>query len=91
MKFSDRRGHHKLKLCNKKYHQPRPRKKQHLLTSLTLSIPLKNVAVFKISFPLNLVSFKVSLPISTYTDVPLVSMGILHERLKHSQALPSGI
>lgn len=92
MKFSDRRGHHKLKLSSKKYYRARPRKKRRqLLASLPLSIPLKNVSVFKVSLPLNLVSFKVSVPIPAYTDVPLVSMDILHERLKHSKVLQPGM
>ena len=65
MKFSDRRGHHKLKLSSKKYYRARPRKKRQIKpASLPVSIPLKNVSVFKISLPLDLISFKVSVPIS---------------------------
>lgn len=90
MRFSNRRGHAKLRLCSRKNYKPRPRKKR-LPTSFPISIPLKNVYVFKVSLPLNLVSFKVSLPISAYTDMPLLSLDILHERLKHHNALPSGI
>ena len=47
--------------------------------------PMKTVTLDPVPMALN-----VSLPLSAYTDAPLVSMGILHNRLKESKAIPSG-
>ena len=91
MKYCDRRGHCKLRLSSQKHHKPRPKRSKVLPTSFLVSIPLKNVNVFRVSLPLDLVSFKVSFPRSAYTDALLESIDHLHDRVQCSKELPSGI
>lgn len=80
VQMNDRRGHRKLRLCSRKKYQSKrrlPLKKQSLL----ISIPLKNISI----------PFLVSLPLSSYTDGPVVSVDLLHVRLEHCKIIPSGI
>lgn len=90
MKYSDRRGHCKLRLSSWKHHRPKP-KLSSLPTSLPLRIPLKDVHVFKVSLSLDLVSFKVSIPLSAYNEALLESINYLHNRIQCSEKLPPGI
>jgi len=78
--MNDRRGHRKLRLCSNKHFQPKPKR-------LPVSIPLQDVSALKVSVP---PSFKVSLPMSAYTDAPVESIETLHGRLKQSAVIPSG-
>ena len=80
--MNDRRGHRRLRLCSQKHYQPKPRKQRlPKEESLLLSIPLRNISV----------SFKVTLPLSSYTNGSVVSVDLLHERLEQCGFLPSGI
>ena len=84
MKFSERRGHSKLRLCSQKYFKSWQRKKWSSPNSFPISIPLKNISVFKVSLPLNLVC-------SAYIDVPQDCLDILHKRLRNCNVIPSGM
>ena len=84
LQLNDRRGHRKLRLDSRKHFKPKPKSKPK---SLPISIPLKDVSVLKVSWPL---SFKVSLPLSSFNDTPVESLEKLHCRLKQSNVIPSG-
>ena len=86
MRYCDRRGHGKLRLCSPKHHRPKPKR----LRSLPLSIPLRNITVLKVSIPLNILSFKVSYPRAAYTDGSLETVDNLYHRIQCSRELPSG-
>ena len=77
MAMNDRRGHGKLRLTSRKYFKPKP--KRSTKSSVTLDL-----------VPAVPVSLSVTLPLSAYTDVPLTSIDILHNRLKKCEAIPSG-
>ena len=84
LQLNDRKGHRKLRLDSRKHFKPKPKSKPK---SLPISIPLKDVSVLKVSWPL---SFKVSLPLSSFNDTPVESLEKLHCRLKQSNVIPSG-
>ena len=63
MAMNDRRGHGKLRLTSRKYFKPKPKR------STVTSDPVVPAAP---------VSLNVALPLSAFTDVPVVSTDILH-------------
>ena len=77
MAMNDRRGYGKLRLTSRKYFKPKPKSstKSSVVSDLVLAVP---------------VSLSVTLPLSAYTDAPLTSTDILHNRLKKCEAIPSG-
>ena len=86
MRYCDRRGHGKLRLCSRKYHRPRPKRPR----SFPISIPLRNITVLKVSIPLNVLSFKVLYPRAAYSDGSVETVDNLHHRIQCSRELPSG-
>lgn len=84
--MNDRRGHRKLRLCSKKHYET----KKYFPKQLLVSIPKRTVNILKVSLPINLVNFRLSLPLSVYTDLPVTSLDILHRRLKQSGVIPQG-
>ena len=84
-----RTGHRKFRLSHRKNQE---RKKFSEVTSLPVSIPLNEaISVFKVSVPLDLLSYKVSLPLSAVTQSPVRSLATLHSRTKLTKALPAGM
>ena len=77
MAMNGRRGHRKLRLTSRKHFRPKPKQSTKSLV-VSDSVP---------AFSLRLC---VTLPLSSYTDAPLVSTDILHHRLKKCEAIPSG-
>ena len=82
----ERKGHRKLRLCSRKNYE----KKKYFPKKLLVSIPRRTVCVLKVSLPINLVSFRVSLPLSAYSDSPVKSVDILHNRMIHLRTVPQG-
>ena len=82
----ERKGHRKLRLCSKKHYE----KKKYFPKTLPVSIPRRTVCILKVSLPINLVSFRVSLPLSAYSDSPVKSVDILHNRMIHLRTVPQG-
>jgi hypothetical protein len=69
------------------------RKKQQCsqVMSLPVSIPLSDsISVLKVSVPLDLISYKVSIPLSAITETPVKSLATLRSRVKLTEALPPG-
>lgn len=59
--------------------------------SLPVSIPLSDsISVLKVSVPLDLISYKVSIPLSAITETPVKSLATLRSRVKLTEALPPG-
>ena len=85
--MSDRRGHRKLRLCSKKHYET----KKYFPKKLLVSIPKRTVTILRVSLPIDLVRFHVSLPLSAYTNVPVASLDILHHRLKQSGLISQGV
>lgn len=81
------KGHRKLRLCSKKNYERR----KYFPKKLLVSVPRRAVCILKVSLPLNLVSFRVSLPLSAYSDSPVASVDVLYDRMVHLKALPQGI
>ena len=56
-----------------------------------MSIPLNDaISVFKVSVPLDLLSYKVSIPLSAVIESPVKSLATLQSRIKLAKALPAG-
>ena len=86
-----RTGHRKFRLSHRK-NQERKKFSQLQVTSLPVSIPLNEaISVFKVSVPLDLLAYKVSLPLSAVTESPVRSLATLHSRTKLTKALPAGM
>ena len=83
----ERKGHRKLKLCSRKNYE----KKKYIPKKLLVSISRRNVYILKVSLPINSVSFRVSLPLSAYSDSPVASVDILHNRMIHLGVVPQGM
>ena len=61
-------------------------------STLPVSIPLSDaVSVFKVSLPIDLLSFNVSLPLKAFLDLPANSLDILNMRLVAAKAIPPGL
>ena len=72
----------KFQLCQKKKHYP--------VTSLTISIPLDKVMVYKVSLPLGALPLRVSLPRSVYLSSPADCVETLRRRVDVTDILPRG-
>ena len=90
MSQTHRSGHRRFRLSSKKNAE---RKKYSLKPStLPVSIPLSDaVSVFKVSLPIDLLSFNVSIPLEAFLDSPANSLGTLKSRLVAAKAIPPGL
>ena len=87
----------KLRLCYKKNQE----RKKYCVTTLPVSIPLRDVSVFPVSIPLSALQgngtqndspskLTVSLPREYFVAVPASTLSVLHTRLAVLQSLPTG-
>ena len=89
----------KLRLCYKKNQE----RKKYSVTTLPVSIPLRDVSVLTVSIPLSALQggedstqndspseLTVSLPREHFVAVPASTLSILHTRITELQSLPSG-
>ena len=76
--FDDRRGHRRLKLTSRKHFKPKPK----LPKSLRVSISRQHVSVLKVSLPIELVNFRVSVPITSFLSAPALTVHDLYRRLQ---------
>ena len=83
--MAERKGHRKLCLCSVKYYE-----KKYCQKSLLISIPRSSVSTLPVSLTISLVNFKVSLPLSLYTESPVPSTAVLHDRVECVKAIPQG-
>ena len=81
--MAERRGHRKLRLCSMKYYEKHPK-------SLLVSIPRNSVSILPVSLPISLVDFTTSLLLSLYTELPVPSPAVLHNRVQRVKAMPHG-
>ena len=84
--MNDRRGHRKLRLCSNKYFV----KRKYFPKTLVVSIPRRTISVLRVSIPVDLLPFRVSLPLSTFTESSVPSLEILHERVQRLGTLSKG-
>ena len=61
------------------------------LKKLNVSISKEAVSVLPVSIPVSLLSFQVSVRLSTYTTLPVPTLKILHDRLRQLSNIPEGI
>lgn len=87
MAMRERRGHRRLRMTSKKHYET----KKYFPKQLLVCIPRREVSILKMSLPLNLLRFHMSLPLTHYTDSALASIDILYNRLKKLEMIPSGI
>jgi len=80
------RGHRKLRLCSNKYYE----KRKYFPKALLVSIPRRTVSILPVSIPIDLVSFRVSVPLSAYSGSPVPSLEVLVDRISHLKALSDG-
>lgn len=66
-------------------------KKKYFPKTLLVSISRRTVSILPVSMPIDLVSFRVSLPLSAYTGSPVPSLDVLLDRMLHLRALPDGM
>ena len=85
--MNDRKGHRKLRLTSRKHFKPKPK----LPKSLKISISMQHVSVLKVSVPIDLVNFHVSIPLSMFLDSPVPTVCVLHRRLQSLGKIPQGI
>lgn len=85
-----RSGHQRFRLSSKK--NAERKKYNQEPSSLPVSIPLNNaISVFKVSSPIELLSFKVSIPRELFLDSPANSVDTLKSRLVAAEAIPDGL
>lgn len=72
----------KFRLCQKKKH--------YVVSSLTVSIPLHKVMVYRVSLPLQLSTLSVSLPRAVYLSAPANCLETLCRRVNTADILPHG-
>ena len=84
--MNDRKGHRKLRLTSRKHFKPKPK----LPKSLKISISMQHVSVLKVSLPIDLVNFHVSIPLSMFLDSPVPTVCVLHRRLQSLGKIPQG-
>ena len=78
--MAHRTGHRKFRLSCWKNAEC---KKFSKVTSFSVSIPLNEaITIFKVSAPLDLLSYKVSPPLSAVTECPVRSLATLHSQTK---------
>ena len=81
-------GHRKFRL----YHKKNSERKKYADRSLTVSTPINDViSVFKVSLPLDLLSFHVTLSVSAVAEAPATSLQCLQARISSLEALPTGV
>ena len=85
--MNDRRGHRKLRLNSRKHFKP----KQKLPKNLPVSVSLQHVSVLKVSLPIELGNFQVSIPLTSFLDVSVPTVTVLHTRLQSLKKIPEGI
>ena len=68
-------------------HRKNEERKKYTPTSFTVSIPLKDVSVYKVSIPL---SFKVFFTLSLYASATAPTVHCLKSRLEVTHGLPQG-
>ena len=68
-------------------HRKNEERKKYAIASLSVSIPLEKVSVYRVSIPL---SFNVSFPLSVYASAPAPSIQHLKSRLEVTHTLPQG-
>ena len=86
IQFNDRRGHRRLRLTSRKHFKPKPR----IPKSLCVSISRQHVSVLKVSLPIELVNFCVSLPITSLLNAPALTVHDLYRRLQSLNNIPQG-
>ena len=83
-------GHRRLRLCSKKNAERKKFSLKH--STLPVSIPLSDaISVFKISLPIDLLSFNISLPVEAFLASPASSLDTLKARLAATEAIPPGL
>ena len=90
MSHFHRTGHRRFRLSCKK--NAERRKYSQRPSTLPVSIPLSDeISVYKVSLPINLLSFNVSLPLKAFLDLPANSLDSLQARLVAAKAIPQGL
>ena len=84
--MAERRGHRKLRLCSNKYYE----RKKYFPKKLLVSIPRMSVTILSVSIPLKFLSFKVSLPLSAYTQLPPPSLETMWSCIQQLGILSEG-
>ena len=84
--MNDRRGHRRLRLTSRKHFKPKPK----LPKSLRVSISRQHVSVLKVSLPVELLNFHVSVPVISFLNAPVSSVLNLQQRLQLLDKLPQG-
>ena len=84
--MADRRGHRKLRLCSNKNYE----RKKYFPKELLVSVPRRDVTILRVSIPMELLSFKVSIPLSAYTKLPAPSLETMQSRIQHLGILSVG-
>ena len=77
--MNDRRGHCKLRLTSRKHFKPKPKRCSNVLRE-TATTPGNEESL----------NFRISLPLSAYTDASVKSVDALHNRVKSCAVIPSG-
>ena len=87
MSQSHRSGHRRFRLSSKKNAESSLKP-----STLPVSIPLSDaVSVFKVSLPIDLLLFNVSIPLEAFLDSPANSLDTLKSRLVAAKAIPPGL
>ena len=84
--MAEGRGHRKLQLCSNKHYE----KKKYFPKKLLVSIPRRHLTILKVSIPIEHLSFKISIPMSTF-KLPIPSLEIMQSRIQHLGILSEGI
>jgi len=78
VQMNDRKGHRRLRLTSRKHFKPKPK----LPKSLWVSISKKHVSVLKVSLPVELLNFHVSVPVTSFLNAPVSSVSNFQQRLQ---------
>ena len=90
MSHFHRTGHQRFRLSSKKNAERKNYSQRP--SALPVSIPLSDeISVHKVSLPINLLSFNVSLPLKASLDLPANSLETLQARLVAAKAIPQGL
>ena len=85
--FNERRGHRRLRLTSQKHFKP----KLKLPKRLRVSISKQCVSVLKVSLPIELVNFCVSVPsLSCFLNTSASTVHDLYRRLQSLNKIPPG-
>lgn len=69
---------------------PRKNQKRKKYGFFPVRLPLSLVSVYKVSVSLELLSLEVSLPLTAYLELPVISVAALERRLELANILPQG-